>query len=139
MESWLAALVRPRLGTCVLDLAVRYLARNYFYKRLTIFDANGSETSSGRKKTTEVSFDCRLQVQHFLNRVKACSAECLEEGIRGHGPCVPVSRLYFIKRISDASVIAAAACPNNFQTLVSLSQCNQVRSHLVLDSRPHFV
>jgi hypothetical protein len=51
--------LRPRLGTRVLDLPVRNLARNYFYKWLTVFDAHGSETGGGRQKTAKISFDCR--------------------------------------------------------------------------------
>src|ERR1700682_3849352 len=51
--------LRPRLGTRGLDLPVRYLARNYFYKWLTVFDAHCSETGGGRQKTAEISFDCR--------------------------------------------------------------------------------
>src|SRR5438128_1860273 len=54
--------LKPGLGTRVLDLPVRYLARNYFYKWLTVFDAHGSETGGGRQKTAEISFDCRPKI-----------------------------------------------------------------------------
>src|SRR4051812_18402342 len=41
--------LRPKkLGTRVFDLLVRYLARDYFYKWLTVFDADGSKTGGGR-------------------------------------------------------------------------------------------
>src|SRR5882724_10342568 len=102
--------------TRVFDFPVRYLARNYFHKRLAVFYAHCSETGGGRQKTAKISFDGRLEIQNFLDGVEACSAEGLQESVRGHRPRVPVSRFYFIERISDDPVIAATAGANNIQT-----------------------
>src|SRR3954465_2656027 len=121
------------------NLSVRDFTRNHFYKCLTAFDAYGSETGRRREKTAKISFDCRLKVQDLRYCIEACPAKSLHEAVRGHGSRVPVSRLYLIERIPDASVITLAACPNNFHTFVNPAQCNQMRCYLVLDSGPHFV
>jgi hypothetical protein len=42
-----------------------YLAKNYFYERLTAFDAHCSETRGGRQKTAEISFDRRSKDTRF--------------------------------------------------------------------------
>src|SRR2546430_10963479 len=91
---------RTGLGARIFNFPVSNLARHYFHKRLTVFDTNSSETGGGGEKTTEISLDCRPEIQNFLHRVEARSTERLQETIRGHRARVPVPRLNFVARIS---------------------------------------
>src|SRR5215471_8550943 len=97
------------LSSCVeFDFTNFQLALLRFVKSFSVFDADGSVAIRGGQEATEITFNRRLQVKHFLNRIIPCTAQSEQKRIRRHRAGIPVAAFVLVEWIADSSIVTLA-------------------------------
>src|SRR5581483_12230932 len=71
-----------------------------------ISDTDSSVTAGGREERAKIAGNSRFDIKGFLDRIIARATQAVQQGIRGHGPGIPMATFVFIERIPNPAVVS---------------------------------